>query len=196
MALARAELLEGEIVHLEKFANSIVRYTDYGLDRTRDLHLGLELMGWGDKEGIGGKLYLTNYRLLFKSHAINRLTGSFSIFLPVVNYARDTSHFIVKRLELGSDVQNYEFVVHKVPKIIAEIEAAKEKLSDKGARAAVVSAMAKPELLASGLEQSDIMEPLMTKGVLKNVGEIVQDPFSISTAINVAELWRILNRKD
>jgi hypothetical protein len=77
------DLLPGERIEVTKRANSVVHYTEHGLERIRYLHIGLEAIGWGGKEAIG-KLHLTNLRLLFASHKFNRLTGTFSIFLPTI----------------------------------------------------------------------------------------------------------------
>lgn len=196
MGLSGSELLVGEEVHVAKLANSILQYTDYGLERVARLHSGLEAMGWSGKEGIGGKLYLTNYRLVFKSHAINRLTGRFSVFLPVVAYARDTSRFLVKRLEVGTDTQAYEFVVWGVPLLIARIEGMRADLSGARLRTALASAARSPELLADGLEKSDIVQRLLTDRALGAIGDIAQDPFSLATVVNLIELRNILGKEE
>src|SRR5262249_1899216 len=38
----------------------------------------------GDNEALGGRAYLTSYRILFKPHGRNRLVGMSSVFLPNV----------------------------------------------------------------------------------------------------------------
>ncbi len=65
MNVEARDLLSDERVVLSKRANSVVRYTEQGLRQVAALHTVLEAFGWGGKEAVGGKLHLTNYRLLF-----------------------------------------------------------------------------------------------------------------------------------
>lgn len=92
-------LFEGEHVLETKPANFVLSLTEHGLPRFRfDGAMGA--VGMAGKEAIGGKIYLTNYRLFFKSHSINRFNGAFSIFLPTIEEIRDTSRFLAKKMEV------------------------------------------------------------------------------------------------
>jgi len=62
-------------------------------------------------EYIGGKLYLTNYRLIFKSHKFNRLRGKFSIFLSTIEGMRDDSFLCIKKLSVVTKLKKFEFIV-------------------------------------------------------------------------------------
>ncbi len=67
------ELVEDEQLILYKNANFLVKRSDYNLDQlTRSADILLRPFGMQGTEAIGGRLYLTNYRLLFASHAFNR----------------------------------------------------------------------------------------------------------------------------
>ena len=67
MLLEQDEWLDGERVILERKANLMINIKDYGMKRKFTL---------SSKEAIGGNLYLSNYRLIFKSHPINRVKGT------------------------------------------------------------------------------------------------------------------------
>ncbi len=65
------------------------------------------LVGMDGKEAIGGKIHLTNYRIIFKSHFFNRVRGKHSIFLPNVVSVSDTFN----KLIVETTVQRFEFVM-------------------------------------------------------------------------------------
>lgn len=74
------------------------------------------------KEALGGMLYLTNYRVIFKSHKFNRVTGTFSILLPDVQEVTNTSRFLMRKLEiLIKGLDKFEFVIWGVPKTMEMI---------------------------------------------------------------------------
>jgi hypothetical protein len=100
MALARKDLLPDEEVLLSKFANLWVRPSEYGLSE-------FAFGGSGDNEALGGRAYLTNYRVVFAAHSLNRLTGMHSIFLPNI---RDVKKGWTS-LQIATETQEYGFVM-------------------------------------------------------------------------------------
>jgi hypothetical protein len=121
--------LQGEKLLVTKSANAVIKLSDLHLSPLPVDHL-MPLVNMRGKEAIGGKLELTNYRLLFVSHAANRVTGKFSVLLPTIQGLRDASRFFAKKLEVQTATQTYEFVVWGVPQLIAQIEGAKAALSE------------------------------------------------------------------
>jgi hypothetical protein len=99
MDIRSEDLLPVEKLVLSKFANAIIKIEEHGLSQffVDDL---LGLVGMQGKEAIGGKLHLTNYRLVFKAHFLNRVSGKFSIALPTIQSIKDTSRFRTKRSRL------------------------------------------------------------------------------------------------
>ncbi|KAJ4195435.1 hypothetical protein NW767_009757 [Fusarium falciforme] len=121
MDLQSDDLLPGEKVLMKKAANAMISIDDYKLSRffANDL---ARLFGKENLEAIGGKLYLTNYRMLFKSHSINRVTGKFSIALPTISAVEDTSKFLTKRIDVTTSTETFQFVVWGIPEFIAMID--------------------------------------------------------------------------
>jgi hypothetical protein len=193
------DLLPNERVLMPKRANAVVRYTDYGLERIGAMHVGLESFGWAGKEAVGGKLFLTNYRLLFKSHRINRLTGSFSIFLPSVQGARDSSRGVVRRATFTTSAQEFEFVVWGVGAFIAAVDAQRTRVDLNALNNVLLAAADSPATLGLGLAKSELLGKLLRDGrlsrVLSNIGEIAVDPFSLSTLVNVMEILELLQEE-
>jgi hypothetical protein len=113
MSLSGRELLPEETSILGKNANALVRPDELLLSRLAFDHaLGAGLRG---TEAIGGTLHVTSYRLVFKSHAVNRAAGEFSIFLPTVREMRNTSSGLRRQLEVATATQRFTFVVWAVP---------------------------------------------------------------------------------
>jgi hypothetical protein len=100
MARIEKSLLPGEEIGLSKLANLWVRPSEYGLSE-------FAFAVTGDSEAIGGKAHLTNYRLIFAAHGINRLQGIHSIFLANVRQVRKgwTS------LHVETETREYDFVM-------------------------------------------------------------------------------------
>jgi len=157
VAIMDKYLLEGESVIETKGANFVLRLDDHGLPRFRfDGAMGA--VGMAGQEAIGGKLYLSNFRLFFDSHSINRFNGSFSIFLPTIVETKDSSRFVTKKLEVTTPSYVFEFVVWGIPKLMESISAAREALSPSQVEALREAAQNAPELCGDGLK---IFPPLM-----------------------------------
>jgi hypothetical protein len=122
MSVPDGVLLPGESILNTKRANAIVRPTDYGLARFPfDKYMGL--VGMKGSEAVGGSLYLTAVRLIFRSHAVNRIGGTFSVFLPSIQEALDTSQLAVRKVRIVTASQHYEFVMWGIPSFLALLTA-------------------------------------------------------------------------
>ena len=115
-------LIEGEEVLYRKGANLVVRLDEAGLDPFCADQL-MWAIGMSGKEAMGGHLYITNYRLIFAAHRINRLTGTFSIPLRAVRKAYRKVRFPVFKLIIETDTGGFEFVNWSAKKAIEVIEA-------------------------------------------------------------------------
>ncbi|MBM7656430.1 hypothetical protein [Neobacillus cucumis] len=127
MKIKSQELFNNEEILLERKANLMINIKDFGLKKM-DFHL------FQKKEAIGGKLYVTNYRLIFKPHLVNRVKGTFSLMLPSILSTRDTSVLLSKKMTVDTNSHSYEFVVWKREELIYTIETLKRKLSHEDLR--------------------------------------------------------------
>jgi hypothetical protein len=101
MNLTEKDLLPTEVLLAPKLANLWVKAADHGVCR---FPIGNFL---GDNEAIAGKAFLTNYRILFKSHNFNRLIGTCSLFLPNIRRIRKG----VIGITVETIAQEYSFVM-------------------------------------------------------------------------------------
>jgi hypothetical protein len=180
MNIDDSDLLAGERVVLSKPANAIIRLDEHGLSRFPADQL-MRVMGYAGKEGIGGRLHLTNYRLLFKSHRVNRLTGAFSIYLPTITALHDRSRWIAKKLEVATRLQTFEFVVWGVPAFISAIQA----------QAGQITAAQAAELAASqaggGLQKNATVARDMARFALEALA-VVQNPLDAANLLSLLDL--------
>jgi hypothetical protein len=127
MKLKESDLLPGERLILSKGCNSIISVREAGLtDFAADKYMWA--VGMKGKEAIGGNMHLTNYRLLFKSHKLNRVTGKVSIFLPVITDVQNTSRLVVRQMSVCTDATELKFIIWGIPKLMAAIEQARAEL--------------------------------------------------------------------
>jgi len=127
MKLKEADLLPGERLIKSKGCNSIISVSEAGLTRfAADKYMWA--VGMKGKEAIGGNIHLTNYRLLFKSHKLNRVTGKVSIFLPVIRDVQNTSRLVVRQMSVCTDATELKFIIWGIPKFMAAIEQARTEL--------------------------------------------------------------------
>ncbi len=126
------EIVAGERIILSRPANVVIARAEFGLPRFRHDHL-LRLVGFADHEAVGGRLYLTTYRVLFAAHVFNRVTGRFSIPLPAIVDLRDVSRLLVKQVVIITPERPFVFVVRRAPALIAAIQAASADLSSEQA---------------------------------------------------------------
>jgi hypothetical protein len=188
MNIEQVELLSGETLLLSKAANAIIHLNNYGLERLQYDQL-MALAGFEGKEAIGGKLHLTSYRLIFKSHFANRIKGTFSIFLPTIEELQDSSGFITKKLTIRTQTQNLEFVVWGVPALITAIQSSAVKLTPEQKKQLRVFVRSNPDKFVEGLAVSPAIDRLVRNApdVAEKILEIAQDPISISGILNIIE---------
>lgn len=129
MIWAQIDLLPTEEVLVEKPANCVIRLKDYHLSRMWFRTL-MPLIGMTGKEAIGGMLSLTNYRLIFHAHEINRVQGAFSIFLPTICGLQNTSVLVVRKIRVVTQSQDFEFVIWGIPMFLTAIRQALTELDD------------------------------------------------------------------
>lgn len=123
------DLIPGERIIHEQATNAVIKIDDYGLLSffRNDLRWIDSLIGM---EAIGGWIYITNYRIIFKSHSINRVTGKLTIFLPNIINIANTSFLFRKAVTINTKYQTYEFVIWQVPHFIDIVNSEKNQLSN------------------------------------------------------------------
>lgn len=144
------------------------------------------------KEAIGGFLWLTNLRLIFVSHAFNRLTGRFSILLPTITEVRDTSKFIAKKMDVHTTMQQYQFVVWGIPELMRSIAETKNALRDVDPQNLAQGIQSAYGAFGDGMRIQQSLE-LINKGFLtvqkvQDLVEMATNPLEISSLLNLAEM--------
>jgi hypothetical protein len=123
------DLFPGEQILWFEPASLVVRPEDFGL-KDFAFNQFLWVVGMKKKEVIGGRIYLTNFRIIFKSHRINRLKGMISVFLPAIIDYKNTSFFITQKITIKTFVSKIDFVAGGVDKLVALIKKQKNQLND------------------------------------------------------------------
>jgi hypothetical protein len=154
MDLTDSDLLPGEASILTKKANFLVSLKKENLRRLHFTNY-IQIDG-SDAEAVGGKAHLTNYRLLFKSHALNRLRGTNSVWLPSVTSVNAT--FV--RLVLETEVQRFEYVMWFKTEIVQAIKTQVAGFTPKRTRALQKVLLANPQVLGPGLERWATVEKI------------------------------------
>lgn len=114
-----------ERILLEKSANLVVVSTDLGLRPLPGAGLRRVLLrGFGD-ESLGGRLTVTNRRVLFGAHAANRAAANLDIPLGELTSVDNVSAGIARMMRLAVPAGPHVFVVWGVPAVIDAIESAR-----------------------------------------------------------------------
>ena len=188
MEITENDLFVGEKVLITKNANFVIKLNDFKLKSLSNaIEKTMAIIGFANKEAIGGRLYLTNYRLIFKTHPINRLKGKFSIFLSTINSVKDTSVFISKKIELLTISQNYEFVIWGIPEFIQEIESTKQTIDKEKLKELISNNY---EKIGQGFEHFNELDALVR--AMPKITEVIQNPLSLSSAFNIFEIFEII----
>ena len=116
MPLSESELLPGEHVLVSKNANAVVEIVQAGPGSMSSV----DITG---TEAVGGQLYLTDLRLIFRAHRVNRLRGGFTIPLSTITQVRDTSSGLRRQIEIVTPLERFTFIVWGAAQLIARIEA-------------------------------------------------------------------------
>ncbi len=144
-------LLQGEMVIETKNANFLLRLKKHGLSRFGE-DMGTKLLALHGQESLGGHLYLTNFRLFFQTHKLNRLTGTLSVFLPSIIETKNNSSFITKKIEVMTSDYTFEFIVWGIPKLMAEIVSASNAITPAEIAALRIAVQNSPEKCGDGLK--------------------------------------------
>jgi hypothetical protein len=150
MSLEPSDLWPGEQALLSKAANLVIRIKEHGLSQFA-FDKYMFLIGMKGKEALGGCVHLTSYRLIFKTHGLNRLRGKISIFLPNVAAVTNTSWFVVRKVKVETQAQDYEMVLWGIPSFIAAVEEAKAKIGPKEKERLKQLILGQPEMIGEGL---------------------------------------------
>lgn len=121
-----------ERIILEKAANLVVVSTDFGLRPLAGAALRrLLLRGYGD-ESLGGRLTVTTRRLVFTTHATNRISANCDIPLVEITGVDNVSAGITRMMRVTVPGGSHVFVVWGVPRLIEEIDAARTSPESRG----------------------------------------------------------------
>ena len=183
-------LFTGETILQAKLATALIRRSDYGLEQMAGEDAVLKLFGQAGIEGIGGKLHLTNYRLVFDSHSYNRVTGVFSVFLSTIVGTTGDTRFTKKRITVSTHATAYEFIAWGIPALLKLIEDARTSLTEPSLDALKSEVEAHPQKVGSGFEQSglDLGDIKAVGGKLEALISIAVKPLDIANIANVIEL--------
>lgn len=186
------DLFDNERLIQTKNANAIIKVDEYGLSQFAFDQL-MWTVGMEGHEAIGGRIHLTNYRLIFKSHALNRVKGKFSIFLPTVKDMKDESGFISKKIAVSTPMQHFDFVIWGVPEFISKINAAKNALSPTQTKYIRNTALKEHKKCGEGLQIFSAMETVNV-GILKaskiaEMLELAKNPMDVSSILGILELF-------
>jgi hypothetical protein len=153
MALSDDDLLPGERHVMTKFANMVISGKESGLSRLAfDDYMGS--VGMKGKEAIGGKAHLTNYRIIFKSHLVNRVRGKHSIFLP--NVVEVSANF--NKLIVETSAQRFEFVMWFKQAFIDAAKREKSRLDGAALQKLKNAIVSQPEAIGVGLQKWATLE--------------------------------------
>jgi hypothetical protein len=184
-------LLPGEHVIRSSAANWVIERQEYGL-RPMAGDRGMTVIGMAGKEAVGGHLTLTNFRLVFVSHALNRVTGQLSILLPTVTGVADTSKLIVKRITVRATTFQQTFVIWGIPAWIAAIDQARTALGPSEAAELAGLLAADPNALGDAVARSPAMVAFFDgAGLVPDLVQSIADPSILATMASVFEVWRI-----
>lgn len=185
-------LLPDETIISSRNANLVIKLKDFNL---RKMAFGGDFMwavGMKGKEALGGRIHLTNYRLIFKSHEINRVKGITSIFLPTISDLQNTSFFIAKKMTVETINTKVQFIVYDVDDFIAEITKQIEQLDMESIKALQKYSLEYPNKCTDGLKSWTSVNVLNNLGLLGDAGkealEVIANPIGGLGALFLKEL--------
>lgn len=188
MALGERDLLAGEETILTKAANAVIRPNEYGLKRF-PFDAFMPLVGMKGQEAVGGRLHLTNYRLVFASHRLNRARGTFSIFLPTITDAADVSRLATRKVSITTRSQEFGFVMWGIGAFLAALERCRREMDAARGAELVHAIQARPEVLGDELEVSRSVD-LVIRGAAAVLDAVkaTQGRGDASTLLNLLDL--------
>jgi hypothetical protein len=123
VAVAEARLLQGERRLFKCAANAVIFPSEHGLSQFAADQL-LPLVGLPDQEAIGGSLHVTTLRLIFAAHRFNRLSGSISTPLPVIQEVRRWRAGLAVGVEVSTPVASQRYVTWSRTQLLSAIQKA------------------------------------------------------------------------
>jgi hypothetical protein len=189
--LTQTDLIEGETVLFSKPANLVVRPKDFGLQNFAFDDL-LWTVGMKDQEALGGSLHLTNFRLIFKSHRINRLRGKVSVFLPTIKDMRVSSFLLLNKMRVTTGLATIDVVVLDVEEVIARVVEARDAMSASSIEFLKNQVITRPASFSDGLERwtaANTVNNLLSLGKTgEDVAGLIRSPLGALTSIFMKEL--------
>lgn len=170
-ALEFDELLEGEDIVKSFHANLVVKPKEFGLGKFPFDDL-LWTVGMKDKEAIGGKVHLTNYRLIFKSHKHNRLRGKVSIFLSTIADITDSSYFVTKKATVKTASSKLDLVIFEIEELIELIDKQQQVFNAQMIETLKEEISKQPAKICDGLEKWKALEVLSNMAL---AGKIIEE---------------------
>lgn len=174
-------LLPGERVCNSWLANLVIDPNDYGLNH---LSVGKHfwILGMKKKESIGGRLHLTNRRILFRAHRFNRVVGHTSVFLPTLRQIKDHSYGLVRQVRISTSYTSLDFVVTSPRELAETIGISTSPLTQTDAVRLRADVVAFPERCTGGMRPRTIaaqINRLVTFGSnAKYVVDTIANPIS------------------
>lgn len=191
VAITDGDLLPGEELIASRSANLVVEPKKFGLQKFAYDEF-LWIAGMKNKESLGGALYLTNYRLLFKSHRLNRIRGKTSIFLPTIVELENSSFFFVRKMTVSTPSTITDIVVGDVDQLIEGTWVAKHALLPEDVEDLKELVVAHPQLAGDGLEswhEANTMNNVLRLGGAASVAvKLVVNPVGALSSIFIKEL--------
>ncbi|MEU9135237.1 hypothetical protein AB0D33_04550 [Streptomyces sp. NPDC048404] len=203
--LNSADLLPGEGIILRKNANAVIDVRQAGLSRFAFDDL-MWLVGMRNKEAIGGRLYLTNYRLVFTSHRFNRVRGTFSVFLPCIEEVRDSSIAATRQLTVHTGTQDFTFVVWGIPRLIETVDQCRAEFDDAYVADLAELALAEPWKLGVGFrtvahhEALNVVMSAVRRGAddfsaaATSLAGLIDSRFNVADAAGILQAAELLTR--
>lgn len=128
-------------------------------------------------------------RLVFRSHALNRLRGQVSIFLPTIHFVTDTSKGLMKQITVHSASADTTFVVGKRRELMAAIDSARSALTPEAVADILPQLEARPELLGDQTTYSKLMNAIAIASASSgDIAGLLTDLASWNTIANVIGL--------
>lgn len=197
------ELLSGETVVREKAAGAFIKLKDFNLR-------SLGSWNWAGTEKLGGRLHLTNYRLIFAANKANRVVGKFSIILPTIKEIENTSFLIDRRIRISTQTQAFEFQVWGIQELTRSIISARDSIDAEGKRSLASKLTKEFPRLQENLNVSKTLNKIVERmALLEHVVEDLtggenplremlykEDPPTASTVLSIVEFLGENLKKD
>lgn len=119
--------LPGEILRYSGRANAMIVRSDYALPPIRGSS-GLPLVAPGGTEAVGGRLYVTNLRVVFTAHAVNRLHGSLTIPLTAIEDIQPWRSKLNIGVEVTTGTTRQQYTTWGRSRVVGAIEDARRAL--------------------------------------------------------------------